>query len=135
MSAPTDAPATVRRWHEIVATKDPAAVDDFLAEDAVFRSPAVHTPQVGRATAAAYLRAALVVLGPGLRYEREWYGEDSAVLEFVTVVGGKDVHGVDMLRWGADGRVVEFTVMVRPLRGLQVLVEEMGAELTRAAGA
>jgi len=128
-------PVTVQRWHDIVADRDPAAIDDFLAEDAVFRSPAVHTPQVGRATAAAYLRAALVVLGPGLRYEAEWYGEGSAVLEFVTVVGGRDVHGVDMIRWGADGRVTEFTVMVRPLRGLQALVEEMGAELARAAGA
>lgn len=128
-------PATVQRWHAIVADRDPAAIDDFLAEDAVFRSPAVHTPQVGRTTAAAYLRAALVVLGPGLRYEAKWYGEGSAVLEFVTVVGGRDVHGVDMIRWGADGRVTEFTVMVRPLRGLQALVEEMGAELARAAGA
>ncbi|HEY1134822.1 MAG TPA: nuclear transport factor 2 family protein [Nocardioides sp.] len=139
MTTSADRPATVARWHDLVAHRDgpdvAARLDAFLAPDAVFRSPAVHRVQEGRVLTAAYLRAALVVLGPRLRYEREWWGADSAVLEFAADLDGREVHGVDMMRWGDDGRVVEFTVMVRPLRGLEALVELMGAELARGRGA
>jgi hypothetical protein len=97
----------------------------------VFRSPAVHTPQAGRERATAYLAAAVVVLGPTLRYQRHWYGADSAVLEFEAVLDGLTVHGIDMLAWNAADRLVEFTVMIRPLKALNHLVTLMSAELDR----
>lgn len=124
-------PAPVRAWHAFVESRDPAGLDALLADDCVFRSPAVHTPQEGKAITSAYLRAAMVVLGPGLRYVDEWHTDTSAVLEFETVVGGMSVHGVDMLRWGDDGLLTSFTVMVRPMKGLQAVVEAMGAELMK----
>jgi hypothetical protein len=127
----TTRPSPVEAWHRVAASRDPAGLDELLADDVVFRSPAVHTPQEGKAVTTAYLAAAMVVLGPGLRYLDEWYGEGSAVLEFESVVDGLTVHGVDMLRWGADGRLTSFTVMVRPMKGLHALVAAMGAELTR----
>jgi len=77
----------------------------------------------------AYLSAALVVLGPTLRYRHEWYDESSAVLEFTADLDGRSVHGIDMLRWDQDGRLVEFTVMVRPFKGLTTLMEQMAAAL------
>ena len=126
-------PHAVRAWHEIADARDPAALAELLADDVVFRSPAVHRPQAGKPLTTAYLTAALVVLGPSLRYVHEWYGPRSAVLEFEADLDGTLVHGVDMLRWNDDDRLVEFTVMVRPLRGLQALVERMGAQL-QAAG-
>lgn len=94
----------------------------------------MHTPQEGPDLTFAYLWAALAVLGPGLTYHREWYAEDSAVLEFTTTIDGKDVHGVDMIAWDQDGAIVDFTVMARPLRGLQALIAAMGAELQKAHG-
>lgn len=124
-------PAPVRAWHDVVRTHDLDRLDDLLADDVVFRSPAVHTPQEGKALTTAYLTAALLVLGPGLTYHRELVGEDSAMLEFTTVVGGKQVHGIDLMRWDGEGRLVEFTVMVRPLQGLTALVEAMGEALQR----
>jgi len=133
MSPSHDRPAAVDAWHEVVRTGDLERLDALLADAVVFRSPAVHTPQEGRATTTLYLRAALEVLGPHLAYHRQLWDEESAVLEFTTEVGGKQVHGVDMLRWGPDDRLVEFTVMVRPLQGLTALVEEMGATLRRLA--
>lgn len=122
-------------WHAIAESRDPAGLADLLADDCVFRSPAVHTPQEGRALATTYLTAALVVLGPSLTYVEEWCSERSAVLEFSAEVDGLTVHGVDMLRWDEDARLTGFTVMVRPMRGLQALVAAMGAELTRQAHA
>jgi hypothetical protein len=126
-----DAPDPVRAWHAFVESRDPSRLDALLADDCVFRSPAVHTPQEGKALTSAYLRAAMVVLGPGLRYLEEWYADRSAVLEFQTEVGGLQVHGVDMLRWGDDGLLTSFTVMIRPVRGLEAVIAAMGAELTR----
>jgi hypothetical protein len=130
----TSAPATEKalaRWHAVVESGDPAGLPALIAPDAVFRSPAVHTPQVGRDTVVGYLTAAFTVLGPGLTYEREWIGDDSAVLQFRTEVDGLDVSGVDMITWDADGQIVDFTVMVRPAKALQAVIEHMGAELLR----
>jgi len=60
---------------------------------------------------------------------REWYDQTSAVLEFEAEIEGRYVQGVDLLRWNDDGRLVSFTVMVRPLRALEKLVELMAREL------
>jgi hypothetical protein len=130
----TSASATemaLARWHAVVESGDSAGLPALIAPDAVFRSPAVHTPQVGRDTVVGYLTAAFAVLGPGLTYEREWIGDDSAVLQFRTEVGGLDVSGVDMITWDPDGQIVDFTVMVRPAKALQAVIEHMGAELLR----
>lgn len=126
-----DSSAALARWHAVVRSRDAAGLRALVAEDAVFRSPAVHTPQEGRDTVVGYLTAAFTVLGPQLAYEREWLGEDSAVLQFRTEVGGLDVHGVDLITWDEDGLITDFTVMVRPAKALQVVIEHMGAELMR----
>jgi len=130
-----DAAAALARWHAVVDSRDAAGLPALVAEDAVFRSPAVHTPQEGRDTVVGYLTAAFTVLGPHLTYEREWLGDDSAVLQFRSEVGGLDVSGVDMITWDADGRIVDFTVMVRPKKALDAVIEHMGAELVRMLGA
>ncbi|HTZ94651.1 MAG TPA: nuclear transport factor 2 family protein [Streptosporangiaceae bacterium] len=126
----TERPAALRTWHEIAAAQDPALLDDLLADDVEFRSPAVFAPQKGKALTALYLSGALVVLGPSLRYVGEWYDDSSAVLEFEATLDGLYVQGVDMLRWNAAGKLVSFTVMVRPLRGLEKLIELMARQLT-----
>ena len=129
-AADRQVPAPVAAWHVIAESRDPAGLSGLLANDCVFRSPAVHTPQQGKELTTAYLSAAIVVLGPTLRYVRQWYAEDSAVLEFEAELDGLTVHGVDMLAWGSDGRLVDFTVMVRPFTGLTKLMELMAAELS-----
>ncbi|MFZ0191150.1 MAG: nuclear transport factor 2 family protein [Streptosporangiaceae bacterium] len=126
----TEQPPAVKAWHAVVESGDPALLDDLLADDVVFRSPAVFAPQEGRDVAALYLRSAMVVLGPSLRYVGEWYAPSSAVLEFEAELDGLYVHGVDMLRWNDDDQLVSFTVMVRPMCGLTKLVELMQRQLT-----
>jgi hypothetical protein len=122
------------RWHAVVTSRDAALLPDLVAEGAVFRSPAVFKPQEGRDLVVAYLSAALTVLGGDFRYERRWLRDTGAVLEFKSVVDGREVHGVDMIEFDDDGLVVDFTVMVRPLSALNLVVEKMGAELTRRFG-
>jgi SnoaL-like protein len=125
----SDQPAALRPWHAVVTSKNPALLDGLLADDVVFRSPAVFAPQEGKALTTSYLSAALTVLGPSLRYVSQWHDQASAVLEFEADLGGVYVQGVDILRWNAEGKLVSFTVMVRPLRGLQKLVELMALQL------
>src|SRR5271165_3575361 len=103
-------PAALRSWHAVVESRDLALLDDLLADDVVFRSPAVFAPQPGKALTARYLAGALVVLGPSLRYVGEWHDQGSAVLEFEAELDGVYVQGVDMLRWNSDDRLTTFTV-------------------------
>ncbi len=128
----SDQPSAVRSWHAVVASRDLALLDDLLADEVVFRSPAVFASQHGKALTVRYLTSAMLVLGPSLRYISEWHDHSSAVLEFEAELDGIYVQGVDMLRWNGEGRLVSFTVMVRPLRGLEKLIELMGRQL--AAG-
>jgi len=124
-----DVPAPLRAWHAVVEAGDPALLDDLLADEVEFRSPAVFAPQKGKALTTLYLTGALIVLGPTLRYVGEWHDEHSAVLEFEADLDGTYVQGVDMLRWDPAGKLVSFTVVVRPLRGLEKLIELMAQQL------
>jgi hypothetical protein len=122
----SEQPPAVRAWHAVAESGDLALLDELLADDVVFRSPAVFAPQEGKALTARYLSSAIVVLGPSLRYVSEWHDPVSAVLEFEAELDGSYVQGVDMLRWNTVDKLVSFTVMVRPMRGLQKLIELMG---------
>ena len=122
-------PAAVAAWHRVVDARDVALLQELLADDVVFRSPAMHRPQQGRAITTAYLTAAMAVLGPTLSYVREWYRPDSAVLEFTARLGDLEVQGIDMLSWNDRDQLTGFTVMVRPLSALQRLVELMREQM------
>jgi len=127
-------PAPIERWHQLVQSRDMAALKALLAEDVVFISPVVHTPQVGRPVTLAYLHAAMQVLNnPSFRYLNHWYGPDSAVLEFECEVEGISVNGIDMIRWNAAGQIDRFKVMVRPLKAIHRLHEMMGRALQQQA--
>lgn len=91
----------------------------------------MHTPQEGHDAVVGYLTAAFAVLGPGLVYDREWLGEGSAVLQFRTTLDGLEVHGADFITWNEAGEIVDFTVMIRPAKALDTVIEHMGAELLR----
>lgn len=122
--------SVVERWHRIVRERDRVGLDDLLDEEAVFFSPVVHAAQHGRPLVALYLAAALQVFaGPSFRYVRQIVGERDAMLEFETQIDGVVVNGVDILRWNDAGRVVEFKVMLRPLKAINLIHERMAALL------
>ena len=121
----------VGRWHDVVQSRDPGKLDALLAEDVVFLSPVVQTPQRGKAITTKYLGAALAVLGgPDFHYVEEWVGSSSTVLEFVAFIDGIEVNGVDIIGWNAEGRIDRFKVMVRPLKAIEIVRQGMAAALT-----
>ena len=109
-----------------VVARDPDAMSSVLAEDVVFRSPAVHEPYAGRDATMVVLRSVLRVF-EDFRYERSFATADGTghVLEFVARVGDRHVQGVDLLT-ERDGLVTELTVLVRPLSALNAVVARMG---------
>ena len=120
----------IAAWHRLVEQHDPRGLDALLDDEAVFVSPIVHTPQRGKALTAAYLGAAFqVFFNPSFRYVREIIGERDAALEFETEIDGITVNGVDLIQWNAAGRIVEFKVMVRPLKAITLIHERMAAML------
>ena len=126
-------PHPIKAWHEIVRTGNPATLDTLLADDVVFLSPIVHTPQSGKAITKAYLSAALHVFGnPSFRYVREIIGPSDAMLEFETEIDGVLINGVDIISWNESGQVIGFKVMIRPLKAVNVIHERMGAMLAAA---
>ena len=127
-------PAVIQRWLEFIDGDHSGDVTPLLAPDAVFYSPAVFTPQEGRATTAAYMNAAAKVFGgKDFRYVNTWYADSSAVLEFVADIDGVHVNGIDMIEWNDAGEITSFKVMLRPFKALQTVIPKM-AELLQAQG-
>lgn len=119
--------SAIGKWHDIVRTRDASGLGELLADDVVFYSPVVHTPQVGKAITTLYLSAAVKVFGNGsFRYLREIVGESDAVLEFETEIDGVLVNGVDMIKWNDAGQITEFKVMIRPLKAINLIHQMMG---------
>ncbi len=127
-------PPTIEQWHHIAKTRDLRALSDLLADDVVFVSPVVHTPQAGKDITFKYLAAATQVLNNStFRYLTQWHGPQSSVLEFECNVDGISVNGIDMIHWNAAGKIDRFKVMVRPLKAVNKLHELMGRALMAAA--
>lgn len=128
-------PTPLATWHQVVKTHDHAALATLLAEDAVFISPVVHSPQRGKAITQKYLEAAFQVFSnPTFRYVRELTGPNGAMLEFETEIDGIAVNGIDLMKWNDAGQIIEFKVMVRPLKAINLIHQKMGAMLQAQAG-
>ena len=111
-----------------VLADDHEAALATIADDVVFRSPAVHKPYHGKEQVAGILRLVATVF-ENFRYTAEWRDGATTILFFEANVGDRELQGVDILRHGEDGLVEEFTVMVRPLSGLQALAQAVAARL------
>lgn len=130
MTGTVQHPETVARWHALLDSGDLSPLGDLLAEDAVFHSPVVHTPQKGKDLVTLYLTAAAqVLLSSNFRYVREVVGPNDAILEFEAEIDGIHLNGVDMFHWNDEGRIDDFKVMVRPLKAVNLLHGLMRAML------
>jgi hypothetical protein len=128
----------VERWHRHLRGELPGGLDELLADEVVFYSPVVYTPQQGKEVTKLYLTAAASTFtggssgkasGGGFRYTKQVIAGDTAVLEFETTMGGKYVNGVDIIRADEQGRIVEFRVMIRPLQAVNAVHELMRNQL------
>ena len=146
--------AALEKWFQFFHGEDAAdrsaLLDECLADDVVFYSPIVFTPQKGRAAAKLYLMAAGSAFGGddsaaaapaggneaggGFRYTKQVVTGHHAILEFETTMDGTYVNGVDIITCNEAGKVVEFKVMIRPLQAINRVHAEMGALLKKLQG-
>jgi len=125
----------IKTWHSIVEKRDVQGLDALLADEAIFHSPVVHTPQVGKSITKKYLTAAFhVFFNESFRYVRELQGDRDAVLEFEVKLDGITVNGVDMIKWNDAGKITEFKVMLRPLKAVNLIHQRMAQSLQAQAG-
>jgi hypothetical protein len=145
---------TLEKWEAIIQGKGGdeknALLDDLLADDVVFLSPVVFTPQKGKAVTKLYLGAAGATFGgdddtgkkasepsgdtnkqDGFRYIKKIVSGNHATLEFETTMGGKYVNGVDIITCNDEGKITEFKVMIRPLQAVNAVHAAMGAMLKK----
>ena len=121
-------------WHTLATAPDPERLARLVAQDAVFHSPVVHTPQEGRALVVSYLSAAAATLGQGqFRYVRELVDGQNVMLEFTCVLDGIQANGVDIIRFDEAGMIADFKVMIRPIKAVNKVWEMMAAQLEKAS--
>jgi hypothetical protein len=127
-----DTKSLLAKWHEVALSHEEAKVAALLAEDAVFESPVVHTPQRGKAITTRYLASAgHVFANSQFHYVGEWHAERSVILEFKAEIDGIAINGIDMIHWNEAGLIDNFKVMVRPLKAVSMLHAKMGERLSK----
>jgi hypothetical protein len=141
---------TVENWHKLLRGELEGGLDAILADDVVFYSPIVFSPQQGKALAKMYLEAAFSTLAGDadtdsdgasetkeskkFRYAKEVISGNHAILEFETHVAGKYINGVDIISCNDAGLISEFKVMIRPLQAINLLHQQMAAMLEKMQG-
>ncbi len=119
---------TAEAFRRAVEASDLAAIEATLAPDIVFHTPIKFRPFEGREMVMALFGVLLETL-TDFRYTDELAGHGTAALVFSAKVGDREIEGLDLLRFGADGLIDDFTVMVRPLTAAQALAEAVGRGL------
>lgn len=120
----------IKIWHQLVTERNIQQLDALFDDKVILYSPVLHTPLSGKTITLKYLAAAFYVfLNDSFRYVREIKGERDAVLEFEVELGGIIVNGVDLIKWNDEGKIIEFKVMIRPLKAVNLIHQKMGAIL------
>lgn len=124
--------SVIKSWHQIVTLRDLDKLSTILHDDVVFYSPVVHTPQVGKKITMQYLGAAFnVFFDDSFTYVREVESKNNAILEFTVEIDGIMVNGVDMITWNDDHKIIEFKVMIRPLKAINIIHQKMALMLKK----
>ena len=122
----------IETWHSIIFNQDKVKLSETLADDVVFYSPVVHTPQKGKQITFMYLSAAFVVFfNDTFKYVREVVSETETLLEFEVEIDGILVNGIDMISWNDEGKITSFKVMLRPLKAVSLIHQKMGEMLIK----
>ena len=126
----------IKKWHDHIKGEFPGGFDELLADDIIFYSPIVFSPQKGKDLTTLYLMAAGNTFGgdqsrdgtlqeSSFKYTKEVLDGNQAILEFETQIDGKYVNGVDIITFNSEGKISEFKVMIRPLQAVNIIHEKM----------
>ena len=114
-----------------VEDRDYDALVDTLAPDVVFHSPLISTPFVGKGPVSELFRVVSdeLLFKDELNYTHECLADDTLVVVFTSVVAGKEVEGVDVMKLDAEGKLRDITVFLRPLTGTAAVASVLSPRL------
>lgn len=116
----------IETWHKVFKSQELEKLDEIISDNAVFTSPVVFKPMEGKKITKMYLFAAGQSFNMDkFKYIREINDGLNSVLEFETYIDDISVNGVDMIRWDDEGKIVDFKVMIRPLKAVHKVQEKM----------
>ena len=116
----------IHKWHEVVGSDDPLLLENIISDDAIFSSPVVFKPMEGKKITMMYLSAAGQSFNmEKFKYTKEIHDGLNSVLEFETDIDGIWVNGIDMITWNAAGKIIDFKVMIRPLKAVEIVRMKM----------
>ena len=126
----------IEQWHQVVRSRDLSALPELVAENAVLYSPVIYRQIAGKKMVQMYLTAAFhTFLNDTFTYITEAHAQPETgqkiVLEFTTEINGIFVNGIDMITFDSEGKIIEFKVMVRPFKALNLINEHMMASLEK----
>ena len=122
--------AYLEKWHQGLKSQDQNFLDDILDDECIFTSPIVFKPIEGKEMTKLYLMGAGITFNMDkFSYVREVIDGLDVILEFETFIDDISVNGVDMIRWNAEGKIIDFKVMVRPLQAIHKLQQKMSEAL------
>ena len=130
---------TMELWHRHLRGELEGGLDELLADDVEFYSPIVFSAQKGKEITKLYLNAAGATFSSGgggspkpeTFYRKEILQGNHAVLEFETQVEGLYVNGIDLITCDDNGKIIEFKVMIRPLKAINLMHRQMAAMLEK----
>ena len=118
------------KWYQGYRSDDPEFLEEILDESVIFSSPVVFKPIEGKEMTKLYLMGAGITFNMDkFSYVREVIDGLDVILEFETFIDDISVNGVDMIRWNAEGKIIDFKVMVRPLKAIGALQKKMSESL------
>jgi hypothetical protein len=123
--------STAAAFRAAVERSDMDAACALLAPDVVFHSPVTFHPFLGRDTVSRLL-ALVADTFEDFRYTDELTVDGAHALIFMAAIDGKQLEGIDLLRFDDQGLISDFTVMLRPLSGLIPFAQAMGEKATAA---
>jgi hypothetical protein len=117
---------TIELWQQMLTSGKTELLDEILADDVVFHSPVIHTPQEGKKLTSMYLKAAFhVLLNKDFKYINQILQDNKAALEFTTVIEGISINVMDIIICDEQGKIIDFKVMIRPMQALQKVQQKM----------
>ncbi|HEV2160561.1 nuclear transport factor 2 family protein [Bradyrhizobium sp.] len=124
------ASASLAKWLAMMEAIDLSELPSIVHPDAAFHSPSAFSP-FRSAEAVVLALSTVVLLLEKFAYHRKAASSDglSVALEFSAKIGESRIRGVDFITFNDDGKIVDFEVSARPLKGLETLVREMNARL------
>ena len=122
----------IEEWKKIMTSGETGNISKLIHEDAIFYSPVVFSPQIGKKKVIKYLSSAVEIFkNKNFLYKKIYNHKDFTFAEFEANFNNVVVNGIDLIST-QNNLIYEFKVFVRPLKGIEVVWSSMREKLSQS---